>query len=751
MSNIEDIYPLSPLQQGMLFHSLLEPETGAYVNQCRCLLRGGLDPGGFYRTWQKVVERHAILRTAFVWQDQEQPLQVVRRTVALPWEELDWRDLEVALHGEGLRELAAAERQRSLSFTKAPLMRFRLIRLEEDSYAFLWTFHHLLLDGWSTPLLLQEVFAIYHSLLSDREPGLLPVRPYRDYIEWLERQSLERAEEFWRGVLTGFAAPTPLGIDRSADSSAPELYEECRLESTAESSAALQALLARQKVTLNTAVQGAWALLLQRYSGEEDVIFGTVVSGRPPELPGVESIIGLFINTLPVRVRLPATERLMPWLRALQSQQARLRQYEYSPLVRVQGWSELPPGQPLFESLVIFENYPVASESIAPPGEGLQIHGIESSEQTNYPLTLIAVPGPGTLLFKLHYASRRFDRPRIQRLLRHLETLLAGMVAGPQEELAKLSLLTAAERQVLVREWSDTATGPPAEHPCVHETFAARARRSPDTAALACEPHLFTYGELNRRANRLAHGLRRLGVRPEMRVGILLERSPELLVGLFGVLKAGGAYVPLDPSFPLERLRLMAEDASLSVLLTEESLAGLLSGDWRQLRLDADWQAVAGESTADPEPWVDAANLAYVIYTSGSTGRPKGVQIPHGALASFLAAMARQPGLRASDRLLALTTLSFDIAALELLLPLVAGGSVELARRDEAADGRRLADRLAASAATVVQATPATWRLLTESGWPGCAWLLALCGGEALERGLAERLLAATGELWNLY
>ncbi|HEV7518404.1 MAG TPA: amino acid adenylation domain-containing protein, partial [Thermoanaerobaculia bacterium] len=505
------------------------------------------------------------------------------------------------------------------------------------------------------------------------------------------------------------------------------------------------------QLTLNTLVQGAWALLLQRYSGREDVVFGTVTSGRSAPLPGIEDIVGLFINTLPTRVRVSPLARLALWLQDLQAWQAEMRQFEYTPLVKVRGWSGLEGGTPLFESILVFENYPVDESVRERAGRSLRIGEVEVHEQTHYPLTVTASPG-ARLGLRIAYETRRFDRATVSRMLGHLESLLSGMAAHPDAALAELTLLGLPERQAWLREWNDTEVKTPEVLTPVDRAFARRAAGAPEAAALFCEPHVWTYGELDRRANRLAHHLRRRGLRREARVGLLLDRSPELLAAVLGVLKSGAAYVPLDPSYPLERLRLMAEDAGISLLLTEERLAGILpDGPWPVLCLDTDGGAVAGESAAAPPPWTGSGDLAYVIYTSGSTGRPKGVQVTHGALANFIASMARRPGFEVGDRLLAVTTLSFDIAGLELLLPLCAGGSVVLARREEAVDGRRLADRIVASGANVMQATPASWRLLLESGWQGQPGLRILSGGEALSRPLAQRLLAAGEGLWNLY
>ncbi|HEX2188606.1 MAG TPA: amino acid adenylation domain-containing protein, partial [Longimicrobiaceae bacterium] len=501
-------------------------------------------------------------------------------------------------------------------------------------------------------------------------------------------------------------------------------------------------------VTMSTLVQGAWALLLARYAGEEDVVFGATVSGRPPELAGVEEMVGLFINTLPVRVRLPGEATLREWLGTLQKEQVEAREHEHAPLVEVQRWSELPAGEGLFETLVVFENYPV-DEAVGQAADrlgGLRVRPTGGVEQTNYPLTLTAQAG-ARLKAEIRYDRALVEAEAAERLGGHLETLLDSLAADPLRRIAEVSLLSAAERARVVGEWNRTAAAYPRER-CIHELFADQAARTPGAVAVVSGGDALTYAELERRSDRLARRLAAVGVRPETPVGVCLERGADMVVALLGVLKAGGAYLPLDPSYPAERLAYMLGDSGAPVLLTQSSLAGALPA-FGGARLCVDEEA--DEPAGAPAAAADARNAAYVIYTSGSTGRPKGVVVPHRAVVNFLGSMRARPGLSAEDTLLAVTTLSFDIAGLELFLPLTTGARVVVADRETASDGARLRDALAASGATVMQATPATWRMLLEAGWEGTPGLKALCGGEALPRDLAEGIAARCAELWNLY
>ncbi len=675
---IEDIYPLAPLQEGLLFHALYSRDLRFHFQQLRCTFRGELDHEALKQAWGHVLERHQPLRTAFVWENQEKPLQVVYRRVALPWDEVDLRGLRAEERAQRQEAFLAADRLRGFTLSKAPVLRLTLLRFDDCSQL-VWSYHHLILDGWSIALVLDEVAAIYESLINGRGPQLRPSRPYGDFIAWLQRRDPARAEAIWRKELRGVTSPTRLGIERKSgvkqehDDEQQDLLPQSCL-------AALQAFARQHQITLNTVVQGAWALLLGCYSGEGDVVFGSVTSGRPPALPGIETMVGLMVNTLPVRVRLAADERLLPWLQQLQAHQLELREYEYAPLAAIQTWSELPAGQALFDTLLVFENFP-RGRPHSVNGAALEVVAIDSAESTNYPLTLLVRSG-ADLRMRLFYERDRFEPVAMQRLLGHYKALLGSVARAPGQRLGQVTPLSAAERQQLCCEWNNTAApAEPAE--CLHRLFERQARRTPDAVAVVWRTQRLTYGELDCQANRLARRLRRLGVATEARVGILLDRSPEMVAGLLAVLKAGGAYVPLDPSYPAERLAWIAADCGLSVTLGTEHLQPLLPelpGRW--LSLDGERAAILEESSEpldEQEVATDPAQLAYVLYTSGSTGRPKGVAIPHrGAVQLVCWARAVFPPEDLAG-VLASTSLGFDLSVFELFVPLCWGGKVVLA------------------------------------------------------------------------
>ena len=716
--NIEDIYPLSPMQQGMLFHTLYAPESETYIELTSCTLRGPLDTAAFAQAWQRVMDRHPILRTSFIWDDVDEPVQVVQRGIKAPLAILDWRETPPAQLAARLEARRNEERAASFALAEAPLMRLLLIRTGEESHEFIWTHHHALLDGWSLPILLREVLTFYEAFSQGKTPIVPASRPYRDYIAWLKRQPSGHAEAYWRAALAGVSAPTPLAVDHAPDLAAPERYAEQEIWLSADASAALQALARQHQLTVNTLVAAAWGLLLARYSGRDDVVFGATVSGRPTTLPGAEGMVGLFINTLPVRVQVDPTMPLLRWLQRLQDHLADARQFEYAPLVDIHGWSETPRDQSLFDSILVFENYPIG-EALAQHRGSLALENVRSLEQTNFPLTFVSGLGQ-KLLLKLSFDCRRFDAPAIDSMLAHLRTLLEAMPAQLERPVGDLPLLPAPERQQILVDWNATARSfPAADERGIHELFEAQAAATPDALAAIfpgeadlTAPAALTYRELDARANQLAHALHDRGVRPGMLVGLYVEKSPEMLVGLLGILKAGAAYLPLDPSYPPERLRFMLEDSGIRVLVTQERVRPRLNGEtFRGLtvRLDADWPEIAHSPVTQLPSHPAMSHLAYVIYTSGSTGAPKGVWVRQRNLVNHACALAEATGLGPGDRVLQFISLSFDAAGEEIYPALISGATLVAPAATDALLGRELFDYCAAHEVSVLHMPASVW------------------------------------------
>jgi amino acid adenylation domain-containing protein/non-ribosomal peptide synthase protein (TIGR01720 family) len=746
--DVVDLFHLSPMQQGMLFHILYAPNTDVYLGQFSCALQGDLDADALAVAWQQTLDRHEVLRASFIWENLDEPLQLIHENVCVSLEQHDWRGLPDDEEAERWDAFLTRERQRGFNLSTPPLMRLALVRLGSDSYRFVWTHHHLLLDGWSGALLLREVFNAYETLRRGEQVRAEPRRPFRDYIAWLDRQDLSKAEAFWRENLKGFDAPTPLVIDHASAETddGMEAVGESKVQFSEETTGRLQSLARKHGLTLNTILAGAWALLLNRYSQEETVVFGATVAGRPPSLPGVETMVGLLINTLPVRVRVDEEAELPAWLKVLQAEQVELREYEYSPLVEVQRWSEVGGGRPLFESLLVFENYPLDAAALK---ENLSLHltDVRSFDRTNYPLTVVAIPAEELSLQAL-YDRRRFTDDSIERLLGHLRTLLESMAARPSQTLAELQLLTRRECEQVLVEWNKTARDYPPDL-CLHEMFEAQVERTPERIAAVHVDEELTYRELNERANKLARYLQKLGVGPETCVGVLMERSLEMLVGLLGVLKAGGAYVPLDPEYPQERLAFMLADSGARALLTQQRLVKLLPAHGAQpVFLDTEGPAIDAESAENLRSDVTARNLAYVIYTSGSTGRPKGTAIEHHSAAIFSQWARESFEPEAFAGTLALSSLCFDLSIFELFVPLHWGGKVIIVR-----DVLHLSQVPAAHQVTLINTVPSAINELLQLNYlPASAYVVNLAG-EPLQRRLVQQLYErkTIKQVFNLY
>ena len=680
--DLEDIYPLSPTQEGLLFHSLLSPESGEYVEQLTCVVEGKLEAAAFKRAWDAVAAGNAMLRTAFFWEGLERPQQVVSREVEVPFLEADWRDLTTDEQQRRLDSYLEEDRRQGFDFRRAPLMRVALFRIGEETHRLVWSYHHILLDGWSMPLVFGEVLAAYEAP-RDGNTQLAPSRPFRDYIAWLQQQDKSSAEAYWREYLRGRGGSVQLADKRQEEG---REFAEQLLKFDGETTAALRDFARRNRVTLNTLVQGAWALLLSRYSGEEDVVFGATVAGRPAALHGIERMVGLFINTLPLRMQIEPGLSVASLLSRLQEQQAEVRQFEHNALAEVQVWGEARPGSPLFESILVFENYPMDEVLLTKAQScGLQFNEVRLIERSNYALTVGVMPG-AELLVKFNYERNRFTEATVARMRDHFETLLRGITANADQEAVLTPLLTSAEERQILVAWNDKHKGYPTGK-CVHELLEEQAERTPGAVALVAGAESLTYDDLNRRANRLAHRLRELGVEPESRVAVCLERSVESVVGLLGILKAGGAYLPLDPDYPADRLAFVIHDARPLVVLTTTDLRERLSPSLAQLLcLDEESERLSRRSEENPGPIARPEHLAYVIYTSGSTGQPKGVLVEH---RNFLHTMQSSRDLynfAATDVVPCVAPFAFDISLFELMSPLLAGGCCLLVSNREMLD-----------------------------------------------------------------
>ncbi|MBN3724640.1 non-ribosomal peptide synthetase [Burkholderia sp. Ac-20379] len=735
---IEDIYPLSPMQAGMLFHSLLAPAGSTYLNQMRIDI-GGCDVDRFVAAWEAATRHHAILRTAFVQRD-DAWLQWVASEVALPFVEHDWREREGL--DAALDTLAADQLKQGFDLTRPPLQRLVMVRTGAQSHHLIWTHHHILMDGWSMSRLMGEVLRHYDGGVTTANGGR-----YRDYIEWLGRRDAGASETYWRERLAEQDAPTRIASrPLPADGNMAAGRGHCTVELDAAATERLVAFARACRVTVNTLVQAAWSLVLQRHTGQTSVAFGATVAGRPAELVDVEQLLGLFINTVPVATAPRADTPIGAWLQALQAQGIASQEHAHAPLYEIQRWTGAGT-EGWFDTLLVFENYPVDEALQAAAPAGLSFGRFAFREETSYPLTLTATVAE-RLTMTMNFSLAQFEASAVARFGSEFDRALCGLVeAGAQACVGTVSLLDRAGREAaLSRAVSRQAFD---ETRLVHVLFGEQAAATPDAVAVVFGGEAWRYRELDRRANRLAHRLMAAGVGPEVRVGIAVERSIAMLVSVLAVLKAGGAYVPIDPEYPADRIAYVVEDSALSVLLTQAAVRDRLTVPGAPTVFDIDALDLSGEPDGAPAVTVCDAQMAYMIYTSGSTGRPKGVMVRHDALTNFLLSTRRVPGMTPDDRLVAVTSLSFDIAGLELFLPLISGARVVIADRDTTRDGAALARLIRESGATILQSTPSTWRMLLDADWQGD--LTGLCGGEALPPDLAAALRDAGVRLWNMY
>jgi len=742
---------LSYSQQQLWVLAQMLADSPAYNDQPFAYhLRGMLDVEALGQALCEIVRRHGSLRTVFV-NAEGQPLQVLSEPGA-------WTLPVVDLLGEAdahqrLEQLLLEEAIRGFDLARGPLFRAQLYRLDADTHVLQLTRHHIISDGWSTQLLLRELGTLYEAFSAGRPSPLaeLPIQ-YADFAEWqrdwLQGEVLEKQLGYWKEQLKG--APALLELPSERLRPASQSYRGARETAVFPLSLLrrLEALSREEGASLFMTLLAAFQTLLCRYSGQEDIAVGSPIAGR--NRVEVEGLIGFFINMLVLRSDLSGNPTFRELLGRVK--EVALEAYAHQDLPFERLVEELHPERnlsysPLFQVLFTVQDT---------PSEPARLGALEMRSEfihtgtSKFDLSMEMTAGPDGLEAAVEYSTDLFGRKMIRRLLDHFRVLLEGIVATPEQRIMTLPLLTEAERHQ-VEEWNTTETDYPADA-LIHELFEAQAARTPEAVAVEYEGRRLTYGELNARANQVARYLARHGVSPDAMVGICVERSLEMVVGILGILKAGGAYVPLDPEYPASRLSFMLEDTAAPVLLTQATLRDRLPAyAGRTVSLDADWPHIAREGQEDLGVEVSARNLAYVIYTSGSTGKPKGVVVPHRAVVNFLTSMAREPGLTADDVLVAVTTLSFDIAVLELQLPLTLGATVVIASRDEAMDGQALKGLLEQHRASVMQATPVTWRLLLEAGWSGGPPFKALVGGEALPKDLADQLIARGVELWNLY
>ncbi|MBF0120231.1 MAG: amino acid adenylation domain-containing protein [Desulfobacterales bacterium] len=649
--NISDIYPLTPMQEGMLFHTLYSPETGNYFEQMHFLIKGEIDLEILKKSWQYIIDRHPVLRTGFIWDIGEKPIQIVHKQARLTWN-------YVEIEENKLNEFLRKDMELGLNLAEAPLMRCSILPISKECHRFILSHHHMLLDGWCLPIIFNELTEIYDKLSKGQIPILNSPPPFKEYIVWQQKQDKEKALIYWKDKLKGFETQTPIPIAKQTK--AAPVYESYYFDISKETTDKLKTFSREYRITLNTITQGAWGVLLSKYSGEKDIVFGVTVSGRNVPISGIEQMIGLFINTLPLRIDLESKKKLINLFLEIQNEMQESNQYAYCPLTEIQSQSDIPKQTALFDSILVFENYPIGdniSKNMFSVGD---IHGIES---TNYPITLAVMPSE-RLSFNISYDKTRFNEDSIIRLANHLKTILENIAKDIKAEISSISVLTDDEENQF-NAWNDTKTDYPKDKTIV-DLFEEQVEKTPDAIAVIFEESELTYKKLNEKSNQLAHFLINNGVCADVLVGICVERSLEMIIGLIGILKAGGAYVPIDPVYPKERINFMLKDSNASIVLTQDKIKEIFITEY---------------SCANPKIKIYPENLAYVIYTSGTTGNPKGAMIEHKGLYNLAHAQIDIFNVAAESKIFQFASINFDASISEIAMSLCKGASLFICKK----------------------------------------------------------------------
>ncbi|WP_168232014.1 non-ribosomal peptide synthetase [Pseudomonas veronii] len=746
-SVIEDVYPLTPMQEGLLLHTLLEPGTGLYYMQDRYRIDSTLDPERFAQAWQAVIARHEALRASFCWNVGEDMLQVIHQPGSTPIEYLDWSADPESEQEPRLQALLKAEREAGFDLLNQAPFHLRLIRVGAERYWFMMSNHHILIDAWCRSLLMNDFFEIYMALGEGREAQLATPPRYRDYIAWLQRQNLSEARQWWQQNLQGFERTTPIPSDRPflrehAGHSGGMVVGDCYTRLEARDGAQLRELAQAHQLTVNTFAQAAWALVLRRLSGDRDVLFGVTVAGRPVDMPEMQRTVGLFINSIALRVKVPEDDQrcsVRQWLSGLLDSNMQLREYEYLPLVTIQEHSELPKGQPLFDSLFVFENAPV-EVSVLDRAQSLNATSDSGRTHTNFPLTAVCYPGDD-LGLHLSYDQRYFDETTVQGMLGEFKRLLLALVQGFHGDMADLPLMGEQEREFLVDGCNQSEHDYPLERSYV-ELFEAQVATHPQRIAASCLDRQWTYDELNRRSNGLGHALIAAGVGLDQPVALLAERSLDLLGMIIGSFKAGAGYLPLDPGLPSQRLRSIIDLSRTPLLVCTEACReqaiALLDGFDCQLLV---WEEVPSRG-ANPGVYSAPDNLAYVIYTSGSTGLPKGVMVEQRGMLNNQLSKVPYLQLSETDVIAQTASQSFDISVWQFLAAPLFGARVDIVPNTIAHDPQGLLAHVQTQGITVLESVPSLIQgMLAEEriSLDGLRWMLPT--GEAMPPELAHQWL----------
>ena len=708
-TKIIDAYPLSHLQEGLLFQAEYTKDPNAYFVQIVLHLRN-IKSDILREAWDIVTNQHDILKSGVLWEGLNEPVLYISEQVDVPFEVHNWEEI----NGD-LETFIKTDRTRGFDLTKAPLMRISLIQKSEIEFVMIWSFHHMILDGWSSAIILGEVFQAYSHLLSGKSVVLRTRKPYREYIGWLTRQDESKIEEFWNRYLHGIPDTTQLSFKGLIEADEID-YRVQEYEFSEEQTWRLQNFCKNHNVTANTVLIGALGAVLKRYLNQEEVVIGMTTSGRSIDLPGIEDMVGLFINTLPIRMKFNG-QTTTEYLASLQEDIQELTEFGNVSLAKLQKLSGY--GKDLFNVLFVYENYPVDNSSL----EMVEISESRCIEKTEYPLSVDAYLSGSKLIMRYTYQTEHFDQKTVGILAKYLESFLEKVVENPNVAVDRTDILTEEEKKQQLVEWNGTTVKYPKDK-CIYELFEEQVEKSPDAVAVVFEDKHLTYGELNARSNQLARYLRKQGIKADDLVGICIKRSLEMIIGILGILKAGGAYVPLDPSYPKDRLDYMKSDSEARIVIDAEYLQN-----------KAIWQ----EQKENLKRITNSQNLAYVIYTSGSTGKPKGAQLNHQGVVNHLFIKVRDVEISDSSVIAQTAKMSFDISVWQSLAALICGGITLILKDDDVWNVDALVNQVNRNRVTIFEIVPTLFSsLLSNEKTEFSSLKKVLLTGEALNSSLCR-------------
>jgi len=672
-SDVKDIYKLTPMQQGMLFHTIIEADPNAYFQQAEIWLEGDVEVTLLEKSFDLMIERYDVLRTVFLFENVNEPMQVVLKSRKCEVNTKDIRGMSEDDIKKYVAKFREADSKKGFNLTKDILIRLAVLRISETGYRLIWSYHHIIMDGWCLGILLGDFFKIYKALKDGKEPKLPRVYPYSNFIRWLERQDIQEAADYWKRYLEGYEQPTPIHRNKAVEEYEEYDYREAETYLDEERTKALESLAGKLKVTVNSIIRVVWAVILQQYNNTEDVVFGSVVSGRPPEIEGIEKMVGLFINTVPIRVIKQSDESFAKFVTRLQAETQKAARYDYYALADIQAQTVVK--QNLLDHILVFENYPIEKEAKDLVDEnllGFKISNVKMYDRTSYNFNILVIPGK-RLNMQISYNGKLYAKDRIEAILGHILNVTEKIIENPNISVDEIEILTEEEKRQILVEFNSTKEEYPREK-TIHELFEEQVEKTPKNVAVKYYDKFWTYRELNNKANHVAIKLREMGVCRDNAVGIMTKRSSEMIAAMLGILKAGGAILPIDPEYPVDRIKHIIKDGKAQVLICERKENLLFKGKHFYLE-DIDNSCRENQNLNNVNKPED---LLYIIYTSGSTGKPKGVMIEHKNMVNLVYFEYNNLNINFGTKVMQFTTCCFDVCYQEIFSTLLRGGELNI-------------------------------------------------------------------------